>query len=365
MFWQRCANIVIHAFYKVCHDNFQINRANDAALVAVARRGRVPAYGDTAVRRPPEVHQGARSRDGAGQEHHAGRPEGRRQGRAIRVRHLRNRLRGQHPANAQAARRHRQGAGRRRPACAHQPHQRCADALHRRPDPARFRSRRRLRSRGDAPRDRPAVRPVRQTEQKNSARDPRFAGRHRRRRPPGRHRRRPPAAQARAEAGHPRDLQRRQAPRAPARPAGRRTRHPAGRKAHPWPRQAPDGKVAARVLPERTGQGHPEGTGRGRRRRRYRRAREEGHRRQDAERGARQGHQRDQEAQADVADVGRSDRRAQLHRHPGQPAVEEEVQGQQRPGRTPRRCSRATTTASTRSKNASWNTSRSSSASTS
>jgi ATP-dependent Lon protease len=78
--------------------------------------------------------------------------------------------------------------------------------------PINFRSRRRFGSRGDAPRDRPAVRPVRQTQQENPARDPGIAGRHRRRRPPGRHRCRAPAAQARAEAGDPGDLQRRQAP---------------------------------------------------------------------------------------------------------------------------------------------------------
>ena len=50
-----------------------------------------------------------------------------------------------------------------------------------------------------------------------------------------------------------------QAPRAPARPARRRGRHPAGREAHPRPRQAPDGEEPARVLPERAGQGDPEG----------------------------------------------------------------------------------------------------------
>jgi ATP-dependent Lon protease len=97
----------------------------------------------------------------------------------------------------------------------------------------------------------------------------------------------------------------------------------------------------------------------------HRRAREEDRSRQDAEGSARQGHQRDQEAQADVADVGRSHRRAQLHRHADRPAVEEEIQGHQRPGPTPRKCWKAITTASTRSRNASWNISRCSSASTS
>ena len=45
-----------------------------------------------------------------------------------------------------------------------------------------------------------------------------------------------------------------------------------------------------------------------------------------------EGRRRVQEAQADVADVGRGDRRAQLHRHAGQPAVGEEDQDQARPG---------------------------------
>src|SRR2546427_7075473 len=35
-------------------------------------------------------------------------------------------------------------------------------------------------------------------------------------------------------------------------------------RSHPRPRQAPDGEEPARLLPERAGQGHPEGTGRGR-----------------------------------------------------------------------------------------------------
>ena len=45
-----------------------------------------------------------------------------------------------------------------------------------------------------------------------------------------------------------------------------------------------------------------------------------------------EGRRRVQEAQADVADVGRGDRRAQLHRHAGQPAVGEEDQDQAGPG---------------------------------
>ena len=72
-----------------------------------------------------------------------------------------------------------------------------------------------------------------------------------------------------------------------------------------------------------------------------------------------------EEAEADVADVGRSDGRAQLHRHAGRPAVEEEDARSARTSTTPRRSSTRTTTASRRSRSASSSTSRCSSASTS
>ncbi len=98
-------------------------------------------------------------------------------------------------------------------------------------------------------------------------------------------------------------------------PARGRGRHPAGREAHPRPREAADGEEPARVLPERAGQGDPEGAGRGRRERRSRRDGEAHQGRPDVEGGRGQGARRVQEAQDDVADVGRGDRRAQLHRH--------------------------------------------------
>ncbi len=104
-----------------------------------------------------------------------------------------------------------------------------------------------------------------------------------------------------------------------------------GRQAHPRPRQAPDGEEPARLLPERAGQGDPEGTGRRRRRRRHRGDREEDQGRQDAQGRAQEGRGRAQEAQADVADVGRGHRGAQLHRHAGRPALEQEDQDQARP----------------------------------
>ncbi len=111
---------------------------------------------------------------------------------------------------------------------------------------------------------------------------------YRRSRASRRHDCRASAAEARAEAGSARDVRRRQASRASAGAARRRARHPAGREAHPRPREAPDGEEPARVLPERAGQGDPEGARRGRRGRRSRRDREEDQGRADAEGGARQ-----------------------------------------------------------------------------
>ena len=149
--------------------------------------------------------------------------------------------------------------------------------------------------------------------------------------PPGRHDRRAPAAQARGQAVGARPVRGRQAAREAARAARARGRHPAGRKAHPRPRQAPDGEEPARVLPQRAGQGDPEGARRRRGGRRPRGAREEDQGRAHAQGGAQEGRRRAEEAQADVADVGRGDGGAQLHRHAGQPAVEQEDQDQARP----------------------------------
>ena len=140
--------------------------------------------------------------------------------------------------------------------------------------PVAVRQRDRPRDRGDAAHDDPAVRPVREAEQEDPARDPHFARGHRRGRAARRHDRRAPAAQARAEAGSARDVQRQAAARAPAEAGRRRARDPPGREAHPRPRQAPDGEEPARVLPERAGEGDPERAGRDGRGRRSRRDRE-------------------------------------------------------------------------------------------
>ena len=306
-------------------------RPDHAAAAAAARRGGVPAHGHPAVRGPAQVDQGARSRHGSRPPDHAGGAEGRRQGRAQVRRHVRGRLRVEHPADAEAARRHGEGAGRRHPARQHQAdlRQRRAFRGRGRADPAVDRSL--ARDRGAAPRGDAAVRPVRQAEQEDPAGDPDLHRRHRRPGPPGRHHRRAPAAEARGQAVGARPVRGRQAAGAAARAAGARGRHPAGGKAHPRPRQAPDGEEPARVLPERAGQGHPEGTRRRRRRRRPRRARKEDRRRAHAQGSAQEGRRRAEEAQADVADVGRGHGGAQLHRHAGQPAVGQEDQDQARP----------------------------------
>ena len=199
----------------------------------------------------------------------------------------------------------------------HAPHRRHRRALRGRGVAGSAGGRDHARGRGAAPRGDAAVRPVRQAQQEDPARNPHLDRRHRRSRPPGRHHRGAPAAQARGQAVGARPRLGGQAAREAARAARARSRHPAGRKAHPWPRQAPDGEEPARVLPERAGQGDPEGTRRRRRRCRPRRAREEDQGRAHAQGGAQEGRRRAEEAQADVADVGRGHRRAQLHRHAG------------------------------------------------
>ena len=115
-----------------------------------------------------------------------------------------------------------------------------------------------------------------------------------------------------------------QAPRAhPGRHRGR-DGHAADREAHPRPRQGADGEEPARVLPERADEGDPEGA---------RREDEDGNEIDELEQKiAKAGMPKEAREKAtaelnklkhDVADVGRGDRRAQLHRLAGQRAVEE------------------------------------------
>ena len=193
-----------------------------------------------------------------------------------RRRHVRGRLRLEHPADAQAARRHREGAGRRRAARHHAQH-------HRRPASTSSARSCRCRAAADATPEIEALRRAvtQQFDQyvKLNKKIPpeiltSIAGID------------DPGRLADTIAAHlPLKLEAkqsvldlfsvRQAAGEAARTARARGRHPAGRKAHPRPRQAPDGEEPARVLPERAGQGDPEGTRRRRRRRRPRRARKE------------------------------------------------------------------------------------------
>ena len=174
-----------------------------------------------------------------------------------------------------------------------------------------------------------AVRPVRQAQQEDPARDPDLARRHRRRRPPGRHHRRAPAAQARAEAVSARAVRRRQAPRAPARRSSKREvdilqveKRIRGRVKRQMEKSQREYYLNEQVkaIQKELGEGE-EGADLEEIEKKIKAA-------QDAQGGAQEGRGRAQEAQADVADVGRSDRRAQLHRHAGRPAVEEEDQDQ-------------------------------------
>ena len=150
-----------------------------------------------------------------------------------------------------------------------------------------------------------------------------------------------------------------------ARPDGERNLGPAGREAHPHARQAPDGEDAARVLPQRADEGDPEGARRRGRQGRARRARRQDQEDQALEGSAREGDARAQEAAADVADVGGSHRRAQLSRLAAVDPVEQEVQDQEGPRRSPRRSSTPITSASRRSRSASSSISPCSSAPTS
>ncbi len=207
--------------------------------------------------------------------------------------------------------------------------------LHRRRHAARrWRALRRARDGRARALRRHAVRAVREAEPQGSAGDPHLARRHRAAGPPRRHRRRAHVAQARRQAEGARDPGRAPPPRAHPRADRRRDGRAADREAHPRPRQAADGEEPARVLPQRADEGHPEGTGRARRRAERDRGTREAHRaRRHAEGSARKGEVRAGEAQADVADVGRSHRRAQLHRLAGEVPVAQAHEGQARPRR--------------------------------
>ena len=94
-----------------------------------------------------------------------------------------------------------------------------------------------------------------------------------------------------------------------------RDRDPSGRAPHPLAREEADGALAEGVLPQRADAGDPEGARRkGRVQGRAPGDREADPHQADEQGSQGEGHPRAQEAQDDVADVGRSDRRPQLHR---------------------------------------------------
>ena len=129
----------------------------------------------------PGSHQGAGGRDGSRAADHAGGAEAAGRDEPSPTTCSRSAA-SPHPADAQAARRHREGAGRRQ--------QRAAptisddgEPLRRRRHAGRCRSDgQRRRGRGAAPRRDAAVRPVRQAQQEDPAGDPDLHRRHRRRR---------------------------------------------------------------------------------------------------------------------------------------------------------------------------------------
>ena len=152
----------------------------------------------------------------------------------------------------------------------------------------------------------------------------------------GRHDRGAHRGARRRKAARAGNRRRRRPPGTPGRHDRWRDRCAADREAHPRPRQDADGEEPARVLPQRADEGDPEGT----RRQRGRAERSRGSGQEDrsgrhAQAGRGQGARRAQQAQADVADVGRSHRRAQLHRLAGRGAVEEAQQGAARPAARP------------------------------
>ena len=326
---------------------------------AAARHRGLPAHDRAAVRRPREVDQGAGRGDAERYVHPARDAEERVRRRSGDRRDLRDRHARERAAAAQAARRHREGAGRGRRA---------------RQDPAVQR---------DAPISTRRARVVLADEMGDKRRGggARALGRHRvrrlceaqqeglagsRRRGPAdrglrqarRHGRLAPRGEDSRQAGGARDDDRRRAAREGARPDGERDLRAAGREAHPHARQAPDGEDAARVLPQRTDEGDPEGAGRRGRPRRTRRTRREDQEDQALEGSAREGDARAQEAAADVADVGGSDRRAQLSRLAALDPVEQEVEGQEGSAARAGASSTTTTTGSRRSRSASSSISR-------
>jgi hypothetical protein len=177
------------------------------------------------------------------------------------------------------------------------------------------------------------VRELREAQQEDFARSGRRCEPDRGLLEAGRHGRLAPRRQDRREAGDAGDDERQGAPRKGARLHGERDLGPAGGKAHPLARQAPDGEDAARVLPQRADEGDPEGARRrrGRPRRGWPSWKSASSQDEALEGSPRKGGCRAEEAAPDVADVGGSDRRAQLSRLAARHSVGQEVEDQEGP----------------------------------
>ena len=173
-----------------------------------------------------------------------------------------------------------------------------------------------------------------------------------RRRPRGRsrqarrHDRRAPAGRRRREAEPARNHLAARAAEPHRRHPRNRSRQAPGRSPHPVARQEADGEGAEGVLPQREDEGDSEGAGpQGREGQRGRRAQEEDRAVQDAEGRRGKGDPGAEAPRSDAADVGRSDRLAQLHRLAGRRAVAQEdprePRSEARRGDPPRRSLRA------------------------
>ena len=171
---------------------------------------------------------------------------------------------------------------------------------------------------------------------------------------PGRHDRRAPAGGRRRKAEPARDRRARRAAVAHHRRARSRGRQAPGRSPHPVSREEADGEGAEGVLPQREDEGDPARAGpQGREGQRGRRPEEEDRTGADAQGSRAEGDRRAEAARGDAADVGRSDRLAQLPRLADRGALAQEDQGEPRPQARRARSSTRTTSASRRSRSAS------------
>ena len=175
---------------------------------AAARHRGLPAHDRAAVRRPREVDQGARRGDALGHVHPARDAEERLRRRSGDQLDLRDRHARERAAAAEAARRHREGAGRGRAARqgsqVHRP-QRLLRGRRRR---ARRRHRREGRGRGAGALGRHRVRELREAQQEGVARGRRRGPADRGLRQARRHRRLASRGQDSRQAGDPGDARR-------------------------------------------------------------------------------------------------------------------------------------------------------------